>query len=74
MTMETQTAFCTPNDDGGINFNISSQWVDGAHVAAARCLKMPQSKIIANFKRVGGAYGAKISRTSHIACACALGD
>ncbi|XP_055319493.1 uncharacterized protein LOC129577062 [Sitodiplosis mosellana] len=72
MTMEPQTVFCTPNDDGGINFHVSSQWLDLAHVAVSRCLKMPQSKIIASFKRVGGGYGAKLSRTSHVGCACAL--
>lgn len=33
---------------------------------------MPQSKIFATFKRMGGSYGAKISRVSQIACACAL--
>lgn len=71
-TMEPQTVFCTPNDDGGINFHVSSQWLDLAHVAVSRCLKMPQSKIIASFKRVGGGYGAKLSRASHISCACAL--
>lgn len=50
MTMEPQTAFCTPSDDGGINLNVSSQWLDVAHIASARSLKIPQSKIITNFK------------------------
>lgn len=72
MTMETQSTFCTPNDDGGINLSVSSQWLDLVQVAISYCLKMPQSKIVANFKRVGGGYGAKLSRSSHTACACAL--
>lgn len=72
MTMETQTVFCTPDDDGGINLYVSTQTLDLVHVAVARVLKMPQSKIFSNFKRVGGGYGAKLSRSSLPACACAL--
>lgn len=72
MTLEPQTVFCTPNDDGGINLYASSQWLDLVHVAVSRVLKMPQSKIIISVKRVGGAYGAKVTRTSLVACACAL--
>lgn len=72
MTIEPQTVFCIPNDDGGINLHVSSQWFDVSHVAVSRFLKMPQSKIIGSFKRVGGGYGAKLSRTSQVACACAL--
>lgn len=70
--MEPQTCFCIPNDDGGINLHLASQWFDLSHVAVSKCLKMPQSKIFGSFKRVGGGYGAKLSRASHIACACAL--
>lgn len=72
MSMEPQTVFCTPNDDGGINVQISTQWLDLSHVAVAKCLNIPQSKVVASFKRVGGGYGAKLSRPSHIACACAI--
>lgn len=72
MTMEPQTVFCTPNDDGGINLQVSTQWLDLSHIAVSKCLNIPQSKIIASFKRCGGGYGAKLSRSSHVACACGL--
>lgn len=72
MTMEPQTAFCIPNDDGGIYLHLATQWFDLSHVAVSRCLNIPQNKIIGSFKRVGGGYGAKLSRASHLACACAL--
>ncbi|XP_031636493.1 xanthine dehydrogenase-like [Contarinia nasturtii] len=72
MTMEPQTVFCTPNDDGGINLHVSTQFLDLSHCAVANCLKMPQSKIIASFKRCGGGYGAKVTRVSQVACACAV--
>lgn len=71
-SMEPQTTFCFPNDDGGINVYSAAQWFDLVHIALSKCLKMPQSKIFGSFKRIGGSYGAKVSRASHVACACAL--
>lgn len=46
--------------------------MDFLQVAISECLKMPEHKIKITVKRVGGAYGAKISRSSLVACACAL--
>lgn len=70
--MEPQTAFCMPSDDGGIDVYIASQWADLAQVAISECLQLPENKIHMVVKRVGGAYGAKLSRSALIACACAL--
>lgn len=55
--MEPQTTVCMPNDDGGINVFSSTQWFDLTQVAIAKSLKIQQSKITGQFKRVGGAYG-----------------
>lgn len=33
---------------------------------------MPQGKITGRLKRVGGSYGAKVTRSAQVACACAL--
>lgn len=50
----------------------STQWVDFVHIAISECLKIPENKVKITVKRIGGAYGAKISRSSLVACACAL--
>lgn len=71
-SMEAQSTFCMPNDDGGIKVYAATQWFDLIHVVIANCLKIPQSKIIGGFKRIGGAYGAKFSRVAQVSCACAL--
>lgn len=71
-SMEPQTAFCTPNDDGGINVYSSTQWFHLTQVAVSKTLKIQQSKITGRFKRVGGSYGAKFTRSVQVACACAL--
>lgn len=70
--MEPQTTFCTPNDDGGINVYSSTQWFHLTQVGISKSLKLQQSKIYGQFKRVGGSYGAKVTRSAQIACACAL--
>lgn len=71
-SMEPQTTFCTPNDDGGINVYSATQWFDLIQIAVSKVLKIQQSKITGQFKRVGGSYGAKFSRSAQVACACAL--
>uniref|UniRef100_A0A1X7SRR4 Aldehyde oxidase/xanthine dehydrogenase first molybdopterin binding domain-containing protein n=1 Tax=Amphimedon queenslandica TaxID=400682 RepID=A0A1X7SRR4_AMPQE len=42
--------------------------------AVAGILGIPENKVTVVIKRVGGAYGSKISRASQVAAACALGS
>lgn len=70
--MEPQTTFCVPRDDGGLDVYSAIQWMHLGHIALSECLKLPQSKIHFHLKRMGGSYGAKISRSAMVMCACAL--
>lgn len=70
--MEPQTAFCVPNEDGGIIVSSATQWFDHVHAAISKSLNIPQNKIIGTHKRLGGSYGGKLTRAGQIACACAL--
>lgn len=71
-SMETQTVFCTPSEDGGLDVYAASQWIDLIQSAVSKCLSLPENKINMIVRRLGGAFGSKITRTSQIACACAL--
>lgn len=71
-TMEPQTTVCLPAEDG-IEVIASSQWVHITQVAVANCLKIPHNSVNMLFRRIGGGYGAKITRSVQVACASAIG-
>ncbi|XP_011334533.1 indole-3-acetaldehyde oxidase isoform X2 [Ooceraea biroi] len=70
-TMETQSCVCIPTEDG-IDVYPSTQWIDLTQVSIANVLNIKNNSINVYVKRLGGAYGAKISRNCQISCACAL--
>ncbi|XP_055537409.1 xanthine dehydrogenase-like [Wyeomyia smithii] len=70
-SMETQTCICVPIEDG-MDIYSSTQWVDLVQVPVARMLNIPESTLNLQVRRLGGSYGGKASRSSLIACSCAL--
>lgn len=70
--METQCAVAIPDEHGLIVYS-STQFMDSVHHAIAACLNVAANTISMQLPRVGGAYGAKITRGHQIACAAALG-
>ncbi|XP_049801265.1 uncharacterized protein LOC126236198 isoform X3 [Schistocerca nitens] len=70
-TMETQSCVCIPIEDG-MDIYPSTQWMDLTQIAVARVLDVPENWINIQVRRIGGAYGSKISRSVQISAACAV--
>ncbi|XP_023246390.1 xanthine dehydrogenase/oxidase-like [Copidosoma floridanum] len=70
-TLEPQSCICIPIE-GGMDVFVGSQCVEFLQWGIATCLGIPMNTINFRLKRVGGAYGCKITRPAHPACACAL--
>ncbi|XP_030746527.1 xanthine dehydrogenase-like isoform X2 [Sitophilus oryzae] len=69
--METQTCLVVPTEDG-LNVFASTQWMDQVQGAISQVLNMPSQKISVIVRRLGGGFGAKVSRSALIASAAAL--
>ncbi|XP_076639451.1 xanthine dehydrogenase/oxidase isoform X2 [Colletes latitarsis] len=70
-TMETQSCVCIPIEDG-MDVYSSTQSMDLTQVSIAECLGIKNNSVNIQVRRLGGGYGAKISRATQVACACAL--
>lgn len=70
-TMEPQTCVAVPIEDG-LDVFSATQYIDATQMVIAAALKLPNNVINMNVRRLGGAYGAKITRSAQIACATAL--
>ncbi|XP_063826491.1 xanthine dehydrogenase-like [Ostrinia nubilalis] len=68
---ELHTTVVKPVDEG-LEVHCSTQWQDHIQASIAQVLNMPESLIIVNTKRCGGAFGCKIARANLTACAAAL--
>ncbi|XP_053674772.1 xanthine dehydrogenase-like [Anopheles nili] len=69
--METQVCLCVPHADT-MDVYCATQWLDHVQIAVSQALQLPESFLNLSVRRVGGAYGAKLTRASQIACACAV--
>ena len=70
--METQNATASPSEGGGISLVCCTQGPAFTQETVAKALNRSPACVDVRVRRVGGAYGAKISRNAAISCAAAL--
>ncbi|KAH8311386.1 hypothetical protein KR044_006006 [Drosophila immigrans] len=70
-TIEPQTTIVVPVEEG-LQVWCATQWMDVTQASISRMLKLEANAVQLHVRRVGGAYGAKVTRGNHAACACAL--
>ncbi|XP_002000301.2 aldehyde oxidase 4 isoform X1 [Drosophila mojavensis] len=70
-TMEPQTTVVVPNEQG-LQVWSATQWMDVTQASISRMLKLEANAVQLQVRRIGGAYGAKVTRGNQVACACAL--
>ncbi|XP_001654510.2 xanthine dehydrogenase [Aedes aegypti] len=70
-SMEPQVCICVPTEDG-MDVYSSTQWIDICQIAISQALNVPENSLNFYIRRLGGAFGSKISRASQVACACAI--
>ncbi|XP_073981126.1 uncharacterized protein isoform X3 [Rhodnius prolixus] len=69
--MEVQTCLCIPTDEG-ITVYSSAQWLAGVQLGVSMALNIPANRVHVEVKRLGGAFGSKVSRNLLVSSACAI--
>ncbi len=68
--LETQSCVSArPSSESGtrtVQLDCSTQWMDKVQLVAARALGWPDHAVQVRVRRLGGAYGAKISRPNQV--------
>ncbi|KAF0929320.1 hypothetical protein E2562_019903 [Oryza meyeriana var. granulata] len=70
--METQTALAIPDEDNCITVYCSAQMPEVTQDIVARCLGIPFHNVRIITRRVGGGFGGKAMKATHVATACAV--
>ncbi|XP_053554694.1 aldehyde oxidase 1-like [Bombina bombina] len=70
--METNSMLIVPRGEDELDMYISTQDPTTAQLAVAKTLGVPSNRIVSHVKRVGGAFGGKITKPAIFACASAV--
>ena len=69
--LETQTCLVRPAEDG-LDIFSATQWMDNVQAVVAAVLNVRENTVNMAVRRLGGAYGGKISRPNQVAAACVV--
>eukprot|EP00462_Mataza_sp_D1_P006273 CAMPEP_0175123580 /NCGR_PEP_ID=MMETSP0087-20121206/2322_1 /TAXON_ID=136419 /ORGANISM="Unknown Unknown, Strain D1" /LENGTH=1330 /DNA_ID=CAMNT_0016405287 /DNA_START=389 /DNA_END=4381 /DNA_ORIENTATION=- len=71
--METHSAVASLGEEGAVDLSVSTQDATYTRQAVATAIRQPLNKVNVQVKRVGGAFGGKLSRQSQVAVAATMG-
>eukprot|EP00756_Hemistasia_phaeocysticola_P005791 Hpha_TRINITY_DN13504_c0_g1::TRINITY_DN13504_c0_g1_i2::g.111519::m.111519/K00106/XDH; xanthine dehydrogenase/oxidase len=70
--LETQATLASPGEGNEMEVLTSSQALNKTQMCVASALGVPQNRVVAKTKRMGGAFGGKESRNIFLSCAVAV--
>ncbi|XP_013108698.2 uncharacterized protein LOC106087981 [Stomoxys calcitrans] len=70
-TMEPQTCVAVPFEQG-LQVWSATQWMDHTQSVISKMLQLKAADVQLKVRRLGGAYGCKITRGNQVACAASL--
>ncbi|PIO57920.1 hypothetical protein TELCIR_20659 [Teladorsagia circumcincta] len=70
--LETQQCVVIPHEDDELEIITSSQGVNDVQMETAKCLGIPQHKIVVKVKRIGGGFGGKENTCSLLSVPAAI--
>ncbi|KAG8328694.1 hypothetical protein J6590_104002, partial [Homalodisca vitripennis] len=71
--LEMLTCLSVPTEDGQeLDVFCTTQWQAAVHEAISLLLNIPQNRINMRLRRLGGAYGGKLTRGNFVGGACSL--
>ncbi|MEZ5666660.1 MAG: xanthine dehydrogenase molybdopterin binding subunit [Alphaproteobacteria bacterium] len=70
--LEGQVALALPGEDGEITVHSSTQHPTEVQHVVARVLGLPDARVVAEVRRMGGGFGGKESQASFVAAGAAL--
>ena len=70
--LEPHTALARPNEEGGLDMVVSTQHMDAVQAAVAATLGLKEHTVNLQVRRLGGAFGGKLSNSKIAATACAV--
>ncbi|CAE8582374.1 unnamed protein product [Polarella glacialis] len=70
--MEPQTTMAIPTEDGGLELWCGTQFPAFTQLTVCQLLGLPAHQVNIKVRRVGGAFGGKLSRQGPLAAACSL--
>nr|DAA64405.1 TPA_inf: aldehyde oxidase beta [Tetraodon nigroviridis] len=67
--METQSVLVVPvGEEQEFQVYVSSQWPTLVQTEVAQTLNVPSNRVSCHVRRIGGAFGGKVTKTSSLAC------